>query len=492
MFTRQKKCSIISKNVRRDRMPQKKNLKFKSSRSIVKTYNPSNAENNGYEINLITSSKIDTSNSKRLLTPLEAEKRRSQLMTGSSNGHSSVRKLRKPTNKLSLKKAPVVLTAPKNKYEIQKNFIISHVKKHYELIDKNIVIATLLLSIIGIISVFSATRSMNSSRFIIIQTFAAIIGMGIMIFMSFLDYRQLAKNYRLIILLNAGILLFTYLFGEGVTSETNKNWINLGFIKIQPSEFAKILFIYALAVHLYFIKDRINKIFTAFSIALHGILILGLTFLQKDLGSLLVFVFIFVIMSFAANLNIWYYITGTVVVVLTSPFIWSMLNVYQQQRILVPYDKSIDAAGTGIRYQTLQSMSAISRGGVGGAGYTKGVLTQGPLSAKHTDMIYATICEEFGFIGGVAVIILFAFLIYKIVRLAIACDSALGFLICTGVIAMLSIQILENIGMCLGIMPIIGITLPFISYGGSSALSVYIAMGMVLSVSTHKEKTFFK
>ncbi len=473
-------------------MSQNNNVKFKTSKKIVKTSNSSDSKQHYYEINLITSSRINTSNNKRLLTPVEAEKRRSQLLSGKHDGSSSIRKLRKPTKNLTLKSAPVIPTAPKNRAEIRKNFFVSTIKKHYEAIDKNILVVTLLLSFIGIVSVYSATISMQSVRFVFIQAFAAILGLIIMCAMSFFDYRQFAKHYRLVILINAAILFFTYILGEGVTSETNKNWIDLGFIKIQPSEFAKILFIYAFAVHLYFVKDRINKIFTAISLFLHAFLIIGLTFLQKDLGSLTVFFFIFIVMCFVANLNIWYYVSGLALAVLASPFIWSLLNTYQQQRILVPFDKSIDPDALGIRYQTMQSMTAISLGGVGGSGYTQGYLTQGALSAKHTDMIFATICEEFGFIGGAAVISLFVILTYKIIKLAIKCDNALGCFICSGVAAMLIIQILENIGMCLGVMPVIGITLPFLSYGGSSALSVYIAMGLVLSVSTHKENTFFR
>lgn len=473
-------------------MTQNSNSKFKTTKKIVKTSNSSDSKQPYYEINLITSSRINTTNNNRLLTPLEAEKRRSQLLSGKHDGTSSVRKLRKPTRNLTLKSAPAVLTAPKNKAEIRKNFFISTIKKHYEAIDKNILLVTLILSFVGVLSVYSATISMKSIRFVFIQAAASILGIAIMCAMSFFDYRQFAKHYRLVIAINAALLLFTYIFGEGVTSETNRNWINLGFIKIQPSEFAKILFIYAFAVHLYFVKDRINKIFTAISLFLHAFLIIGLSFLQKDLGSLTIFFFIFVVMCFIANLNMWYYVSGIAIAIIGLPFIWTLLNPYQQQRILVPFDKSIDPNALGIRYQTMQSMTAISLGGVGGSGFTQGQLTQGALSAKHTDMIFATVCEEFGFIGGVAVISLFVLLIYKIIKLAIKCDNALGCFICSGVAAMLIIQILENIGMCLGIMPIIGITLPFLSYGGSSALSVYIAIGLILSVSTHKDNTFFR
>lgn len=473
-------------------MAEQKQTKFKTVKKMVYTANSADNAQTYFGINLITSSKVNNYNSKRLLSPIEAEKRRSQLMTGTHTGTSSIRKLKKPSRKLSLKPAPIIPTAPKSAAERRKNFILTHLKKHYELIDKKLLLLMLVLSAIGIFAVYSSTISYSTSRYVIIQTGAAIIGIAIAISMSFFDYRQFANKYKLVILLNAAILLITFIFGEGVTDKTNANWINLGFIKIQPSEFAKILFIYAFAVHLYYVKDRINKIFTALSLACHALIIIGLTFLQKDLGTLTIFMFIFIVMCFAANLSIWYFISGAAAFVIMSPFIWSKLNYFQQQRILVPFDPTIDPNALGIRHQTMRSMTAISLGGVSGSGYTQGEITQGNFFAKHTDMIFSTICEEFGFIGGVTVLALYILLIIKIIHIAISCDNALGCFICIGIAAMFIIQIIENIGMCLGIMPVIGITLPFLSYGGSSALSVYISIGLVLSVSTHKDKTFFR
>jgi rod shape determining protein RodA len=471
-------------------MPQNSNTKFKTVKRIVKSGNSSDSQS-FYGIHLITSSKAYNANENRLLSPIEAEMLRSKLLAGHHDGDSSIRKLRKPTRNLSLKPAPVIPTAPKSALEIRKKFIFSQLKSHFQKIDFQLVFLVLLLSLIGIMAVYSSTLTYNSSRFIVIQAFSVITGFAIMIALSFFDYRQFAKQYRMVILLNAVILLLTFIFGEGVTDNTNVNWINLGFIKIQPSEFAKILFIYSFSVHLYYVKDRINKIFTALTLFLHGALIIGLTLLQKDLGTLTIFIFIFAVMCFSANLNIWYYITAVAATALLSPFIWSRLNYYQQQRILVPFDATVDPNGIGVRQQTLKSMTAISLGGIGGSGYGNGELTQGNFFAKHTDMIFSTICEEFGFVGGITVIILYILLIVKIVKVALSCENPLGTFICTGVAAMLVIQIIENIGMCLGIMPVIGITLPFISYGGSSAFSVYIALGLVFSVCTHKEKVFF-
>ena len=472
-------------------MPQGTSAKFRTAKKIVKTGESTDPSQKKYEVNLITYARVNAVGSGRLLSPLEAERRRNRLLAGKHEGSSSIRKMRRPVRTLTLKPAPALPTAPKNPIEIKRNFLRVQLKQHIESIDHKLLAVVALLAGFGILSVYSATLSYGQNRYVIIQSVAAVLGIVLMTALSFIDYRQFAKKYRLVILLNVALLLFTYVFGEGVTDKTNANWINLGFIKIQPSEFAKILFIYAFAAHLYFVRDRINKFFTAMTLFLHAAIIIGLTFLQKDLGTLTIFLFIFAVMCFAGNLNIWYFIAGIAGIVAASPFIWTKLNYFQKQRILAPYDISIDPNAIGVRHQAVRSMTAISLGGIDGSGYMHGKITQGNFSAKHTDMIFATICEEFGFIGALVIIGLYIFLVVRIILVAIRSENTFGCLVCTGVAAMFVIQIIENIGMCLGILPVIGITLPFLSYGGSSALSTYIAIGLVLSVSTHKEQTFF-
>lgn len=472
-------------------MPQGTSAKFRTAKKIVKTGESTDPSQKKYEVNLITYAHVNAVGSGRLLSPLEAERRRNRLLAGKHEGSSSIRKMRRPVRTLTLKPAPALPTAPKNPIEIKRNFLRVQLKQHIESIDRKLLAVVALLAGFGILAVYSATLSYGQNRYVIIQSVAAVLGILLMTALSFIDYRQFAKKYRLVILLNVALLLFTYVFGEGVTDKTNANWINLGFIKIQPSEFAKILFIYAFAAHLYFVRDRINKFFTAMTLFLHAAIIIGLTFLQKDLGTLTIFLFIFAVMCFAGNLNIWYFIAGIAGIVAASPFIWTKLNYFQKQRILAPYDISIDPNAIGVRHQAVRSMTAISLGGIDGSGYMHGKITQGNFSAKHTDMIFATICEEFGFIGALVIIGLYIFLVVRIILVAIRSENTFGCLVCTGVAAMFVIQIIENIGMCLGILPVIGITLPFLSYGGSSALSTYIAIGIVLSVSTHKEQTFF-
>lgn len=241
--------------------------------------------------------------------------------------------MRRPVRTLTLKPAPALPTAPKDPIEIKKNFIRGQLKQHAALIDRKLLLTVAALALFGVLAVYSATLTYERNRYVIIQAAAAVLGFTLMTVLSFIDYRQFAKKYRVVLLINAALLLFTFFFGEGVTDKTNANWINLGFIKIQPSEFAKILFIYSFAAHLYFVRDRINKFFTALTLFLHAAIIIGLTLLQKDLGTLTIFIFIFAVMCFAGNLNIWYFIAGIAGIFIASPFVWTKLNYFQQQRI---------------------------------------------------------------------------------------------------------------------------------------------------------------
>lgn len=479
----QKKFTIKKNTVKVIAKRNKKQEKDTTSTSITKKTMTS-----GLQVSIISAANIDASNYDRLETPIAAEKRKRL-----ENGTASKAR-RRAVKDLTFKSAPPVPTAPKDPRVIRRNWLISQAKSHIKLIDIPLIFFTLILAVFGLFAIFSSTASYGSHRYVIVQGFSLIIGTFAALILSVIDYRSIAEKYRYIIALNAFILVITLIFGEGVTGETNKNWINLGPVNIQPSEFAKLLFIFSFAVHLAQVRDKMHRFSTVFSLGIHAMIIFALVLLQGDIGILTIFLVIFVAMCFAAGLSIWYYIAGAAAAVCVSPFLWARLDQYQKDRIMLCFDPSIDPYGLKERYQQMWSQKAISNGGIFGTGYTKGVTTQhfdDPTSAKHTDMIYSTICEELGLVGALLVLTLTCFIIFRIMKLAIRCDNNAGRYICVGVASMFMIQVIENVGMCLGIMPVIGITYPFLSYGGSSILSCMLAIGMVLSVSTHREQSFF-
>ncbi len=437
-------------------------------------------------INIITSSYVDTSNSSRLMTPVAAEARKSMSLS---------RRKRHAVRNLTLKSAPPVPTAPKDPKEIKRQWIMSVIRTHIGMVDVPFLVMSIVLCIVGLLSINSATLSFGTPKFVVVQVAGILMGLFCALALSVIDYRSFVSKYRYIIAFNVMLLLITFIFGSSVTEGTNSNWIDLGIIKIQPSEFAKLFFIYSFAVHLSQVRDKMHRFGTVLTLGIHAAIIFALVLLQKDLGSLTIFLVIFICMCFAAGLSVWYYVAGSAALVCVSPFIWTHLNEYQKNRIMLCFDESIDPLGTGIRYQQLRSQTAIGNGGVFGTGYTHGAVTQGlsdHLPAKHTDMIFSTFCEEWGIVGAVVVLALTTALIFRVFKIALSCGNSIGRYICVGVASMLMIQVVENVGMCLGVMPVIGITYPFLSYGGSSILSCFLAVGMVLSVSTHQETSFFK
>jgi rod shape determining protein RodA len=230
------------------------------------------------------------------------------------------------------------------------------------------------------------------------------------------------------------------------------------------------------------VKATINKPKTLLKLAVHAGSIVGLILLSGDLGVTLVYVGIIAIMLAFAGLSIWYFVGAAVTVILAFPFLWPMLSNYQQMRILVGFQPELDPSGYG--FQALLSLDAISSGGVLGRGINSGGYYE-ILPASHTDFIFSTYCEMFGFVGAIVFLLILIMLITRILRIAKHSKNYFGSLICVGIAGMFIVQSVMNIGMCLAMFPVIGITLPFMSYGGSSMLALYLSMGFVHAISAH-------
>ena len=194
--------------------------------------------------------------------------------------------------------------------------------------------------------------------------------------------------------------------------------------------------------------------------------------------------FIFLGMFFASGVSLWWILAGAAVIGVSLPFIWRMLPEYMQMRFLVVIDDQIDPLGVG--YQAARSKIALGSGQAFGQGLYSGTQTQkGLLPEKHNDFIYAVAGEELGFVGCVAIILLLVAIIVRCLWVATRARNGMGSLVCVGVASMMIFQVFANIGMCVGLMPVIGITLPFFSYGGSSVMTTFMAMGLVSSVKRH-------
>ena len=367
--------------------------------------------------------------------------------------------------------------------------ILRQLKAFFRRIDFVLLLPTFTASCYGLILVLAATAtsSRTLSRSFFIQGIALAIGFVCMLVVSVFDIDLLTDLWPLLYALAAGAIVITILFGKGPTGDSNRNWLYLGPVSVQPTEFVKLAYILILAKALDRVKDSINQLSSLLFVGAVAGGILLLMVLQGDMGTTLVFFFITVVMLFCAGLDWRFFAGGAVAVLLAAPLAWEhLLSGYMRDRILYGFRPELDPTGYG--FQALQSKIAIGSGQFFGKGFLNGTQIS-LLPARETDFLYATAGEEFGFVGSMLALLLLLFLLLRILRIATATRTDIGCLICMGVFGMFFAQIFENIGMCLALLPVVGITLPFFIYGGSSMISCWLAVGLVMAVYRQNEST---
>ena len=363
-----------------------------------------------------------------------------------------------------------------------KRFIFDAIRR----VDWVLLLCTTILSVISLVTVYGAVDNFGMSK-LKMQFAMTLAGIAVTFIVANLDYHVILDRLSLpMLIFSVGILGITLVLGDtGAGMETaNKSWLTIPIvgIAIQPSEFVKITFICTFAKHLSVVQRSINKLRSLIGLGIHALLIVGLILVSGDLGVALVYMVLVCIMLFAAGLH-WGYFAGLGgVIAVAFPFLWDLLATYQQDRITVGFNPSLDPKDKG--WQPLLSKQCIENGGLLGVGWQSGGDYEA-LTASHTDFILATICEKFGFIGGVIVIVTLGVLVARVLWIGRQASHDYGMLIAVGVAAILIAQTLENVGMCLALLPVVGITLPFLSCGGSSLLATYILVGMVHSVKAH-------
>jgi len=360
----------------------------------------------------------------------------------------------------------------------------------YGRIDKILLLTVVLISVLSVFFLYSATyvrggETEDINPIVIRQILWIILGFIIMLFIANMDYIRVLDFAYFAYALNLILLLFLLIFGGERYGA--KRWIDLGFFSLQPSEFVKITAIFALAAFLGGRREKTgaldNFIYSIFLIMPAFLLI----FLQPDLGTALVLVPILFSILFVCGENIKYVITTMVMGLLSMPIFWNILKDYQKSRLMVFINPDIDPLGAG--YTIIQSKIAIGSGGLLGKGWLNG--TQSHLKflpERHTDFIFSVIGEEWGFMGALALLALYALLIGRGIRIISGVDDIYGKAITTGFVTLLSFQILVNIAMTIGLMPVVGLPLPLISYGGSNIVATMIGAGFLLSASRHRKR----
>ena len=358
-------------------------------------------------------------------------------------------------------------------------------------IEWTILICTILLVIIGLFAIYSATENYNHEEF-----YKQLMWIGIAIpftiAATLIDYDWISKIspvlYGLIIIALIGVL-----FTDPVSGATS--WFTIGQISIQPSEFAKFILVLFLSLIISRMKKKSENEISRPTRLLMLIVILAVPLLlilkQPDYGTAMAFIFAFVFMLFTSGIKKRYLVIGALIVAITLPLLYFfVIPSYTKERINVFLNPDIDPRGAG--YNLNQSKIAIGAGELMGMGYRKGNQTQmGYLYPKSTDFIFSVISEELGFIVAALIILLYVVLITKSLYVAKTAKDDMGAAIAAGIAGIFFFHMVENIGMTMGLLPITGVPLPFVSYGGSSILSNFIMIALLLNVSGRRQKAIF-
>jgi rod shape determining protein RodA len=359
-------------------------------------------------------------------------------------------------------------------------------RRLFQNFDWTLLTLVLLLCVIGIINIYSAGFSAGETQipFYLKQIQWIVLGLIVMMLVFFIDYRFIIKGAYIFYGISIALLLLVYIYGSAMRG--SQRWFAIGGFFFQPSELVKLTIILALAR--YFNDHKSNQPYKLREL-LVPMLIVGLPFLlilkQPDLGTALIVIIIAASIIFFIGVNWRSFIIASASVLISMPIAWHFLKDYQKERLIIFFNPDKDPLGAG--YHIIQSMIAVGSGGFFGKGFLKGSQTQLKfLPEQQTDFVFSVFAEEWGFIGGFIVIILLLFLILWGLKIALHAKDFLGTIIAFGITALISWQIFINLGMVLGILPVVGIPLPFLSYGGSAMVSTMIAIGLLMNINVRK------
>ena len=357
--------------------------------------------------------------------------------------------------------------------------------------DIVLLLLCLTTTVFGLVMIASTNNYRGSIRYVIIQAAAAMIGVLLYIIISSIDVDFMSEHRVVLVIFNTFLLLLLIPFGTDLNTG-NRSWLQLPLmpVDIQPAEICKITFIVIMASVMSSHQSKISSIPSVIHIVFHLGLLVGLNMvLSKDAGVSLIFIFIFIGMTFAGGVSLIWYILAAGGVVAIWPFLWDhVLGEHQKNRLEVLINPAIDPEGIDERYHAVRSLRSLTGGGWSGQGLFNGNRTQnGELFAQHTDYIFSAIGEELGFIGCIFVLCLLLLIVVRCIQVGNRSQDYLRRMVCYGAAAALIFQITSNIGMCIGVTPVIGLTLPFISYGGSSIVSLYAMLGLVSGVHARPE-----
>ena len=361
--------------------------------------------------------------------------------------------------------------------------------------DLILLLLCVIATAFGCLMIASTTSAGSAGplRYMLVQIGASIAGILFYVIMSSVDTEFFSERRRSLVILNTVLLLMLIPFGQTVSG--NRSWLHFPFLpfNIQPAEICKITYILIMASVMTSHQNNLSSPTSVGHMILHLGLLFGINYvISGDMGVSLIFVFIFVGMTFAGGVSLAWFLAAGAGIVVAAPIVWNLMpDNYMKTRIEVLFNPELDPNGTGVLYQTVRALRSLTGGGLTGQGLFEGNRTQtnGALFAQHTDFIYSAIGEELGFVGCAAVLVLLCLIIGRCIWVGIRSQDTLRRLVCFGVASALIFQVIVNVGMNIGVMPVIGLTLPFISYGGSSIITLYAMVGLVSGVYAHPSAT---
>ncbi len=367
--------------------------------------------------------------------------------------------------------------------------ILNTLKIAYRETDKVLLLLSIAASALGVLMVASVTLAFKEegsmlSRDASTMLLAVVLGLFCAVVISFIDYNLIFKLVPLIGGVCLLLMFATLIFGVGPESRPDaKTWLMLGSsgLYFQPSELLKIGFIITFGIHIELVQDRLSQFKHILFLGIHALIPIGLVAVSGDMGSALVFVVIFIVMMFFAGVGIRYFLIGIAAVCALLPFAWKyVFDDIQRNRFLGLFYPDLYED---IMYQQQVGMAAMKNGGLTGQGLFNGAYTQaGVVPESRNDMIFSAFGEELGFIGCFIVLAILVGITVRLIQNGKKSRNNAAALMCYGMAAMIAGQTVINIGMCLMLLPVIGITLPFYSAGGSSNLCLYIGIGLMLSI----------
>ena len=365
------------------------------------------------------------------------------------------------------------------------------IKYYIQHTDLLLMVLAMVICLFGLVLIWSGSQpqsfKVNPDRVMMVQCIGIGVGFVGLIILSLMDFDRFPWLWIIMAVFNVLFQLSLAIPGVGKNVGGNTSWIELpGGLNVQPGEVGKVIFIYTMASHMNLLREKKNNFWTLVQLVGHmGITMAAVFLISKDLGVALMYPLIFLVMLLAYGVSMWWFAAAAVGAGACAPILWKLMSLGQKMRILVvvapEYAEQLDAEEAARRaYQAKHTQTAVSNGQLLGNGYLDGARTQaGWVPESHTDSIFTTCAEELGFIGAVFLLALLMLLVIRIYYDGWRATDQFSYLVCMGVGGMFMWQIGINVGMNLGVFPVIGLTLPLVSYGGTSMMITLASLGLV-------------